>query len=374
MFRYVHLVLGDISHYRLRSALTIGGIAVVVAVFVVLSASATGMGQAIVGTQGSPRNLALVDKGIVDFCQGSISAGLVAKLRRWPGIAYVSPMVHMVLQINGRLTQVRTVPLDSYQVVEGAEIIAGEGLRRGNYAIVGEYLARINGWQPGDTVKIADTELEILGIFRAPGSLNTELWLTVEDGERLFRREGSYSIVVVQAEPDQDVQALAAALRKNRSIARQVDIAPERVVYDKMNESFRQVEQAMQAVSILALLVIVFGIFNVISLVTSEKTREIGVLKAIGLSRREVTGVYLLEGLLLAAAGYLVGLALGAAVVTWLATSATISFASIPLTPVLTPRMVGLSAGLSTLLSLAGAWWPARSSAAIPVVEALRAV
>lgn len=374
MFRYIHIALGDIQHYRLRSALTIAGIAVVVAVFLVLSAAATGMGQTIAGTAGSPRNLALVDKGVVDFCQGSISAGLVARLRRWPGVAYVAPMLHLVLQIDGQLTQVRTVPLDTYQIVEGAQIIIGEGLRRGNYAIVGEYLARLNGWQPGDTMEIAGTNLEIIGIFRAPGSLNTELWLTMEDGERLFGRRGEYSIVVLQAEERQDPQALARSLQENRNIARQVDIAPEQTVYDKMNQAFQQMEQAMQAVSLLALLVIVFGIFNVVSMTTAEKRREIGILKAVGLSRREITGIYLLEGLMLTAAGYAVGLAVGAGVVAWLAASSAVRLLSIPLTPILTPQMLILSATVTALLSLVGAWWPARGAAAIPVAETLRAV
>jgi len=374
MFRYTHIAVGDIRHYRLRSALSIAGIAVVVAVFVVLSAAATGMGQAMAGTQGSPRNLALVDKGVVDFCQGNISAGLVARLRRWPGVAYVAPMLHLVLQIDGQLVQVRTVPLDTYQVVEGAQIIAGEGLRRGDYAIVGEYLARLNGWQPGDTVEIAGTELEIIGVFRAPGSLNTELWLTLEDGERLFDRQGSYSIVVVQAEAGQGVEALAQSLQGSRSVARQVDVASEQAVYDKMNQAFQQMEQAMQAVSLLALLVIVFGIFNVVSMTTAEKTREIGILKAVGLSQREVMGIYLLEGLILTTAGHAIGVAVGAGVVAWLAKSSAVALLSVPLTPVLTPQSIFVSAGLTAVLSLLGAWWPARDAAAVPVAEALRAV
>lgn len=374
MFRYTHIALGDIRHYRVRSTLAMAGIAVVVTVFLVLSAAASGMGRIVAGTAGSPRNLALVDKGVVDFCQGSISAGLVARLRRWPGVAYVAPMLHMVLQIDGRLTQVRTVPLDTYLVVEGAEIIAGEGLRRGDHVIVGEYLARLNGWQPGDRVEIAGAELDVLGIFRAPGSLNTELWLTVEDGERIFGRQRDYSIVVVQAEEGQDLETLAQSLQENRSIARQVDVAPEQVVYDRMNQSFQQVEQTMQAVSVLALLVIVFGIFNVVSMTTGEKTREIGVLKAVGLSRRAVMGIYLLEGLLLSAGGYGMGMAVGLGVVTWLDRSSAVSFASIPLTPVLTGQTLLLSALLTALLSLVGAWWPARGAAGVPVAEALRAV
>ncbi len=374
MFRYAHIALEDLRHYRLRSALTIAGVAVVVAVFVILFAAATGMGRVVGNTEGSSRNLALVDKGVVDFCQGNIPAGLVARLRRWPGVAYVAPMLHLVLQVNDRLTLVRTVPLDTYQVVEKAQIIAGEGLQRGDYVIAGEYLAQLNGWQPGDTVEIAGTDLQIAGIFRAPGVLSTELWLTLEDGERLFGRPGSYSIVVVQAEPGQDLLALERSLRENRSIARQVDVSQEKSVYDKMNRSFSQVEQTMRAISLLALLVIIFGIFNVMSMTTAEKTREIGILKAIGVSQWEVAGIYLLEGLILTAAGYTVGLVVGAGVVAWLTASSAVSFVSIPLRPILTLRTILLSAGFTALLSLVGAWWPARSAAATPVVESLRAV
>nr|HID14550.1 hypothetical protein [Anaerolineae bacterium] len=59
MLRFVHIALGDVLHYRVRSLLCVGGIAVIVAVFLTLSAAATGMANVVSGSEGSSRNLAL---------------------------------------------------------------------------------------------------------------------------------------------------------------------------------------------------------------------------------------------------------------------------------------------------------------------------
>jgi ABC-type antimicrobial peptide transport system permease subunit len=70
----------------------------------------------------------------------------------------------------------------------------------------------------------------------------------------------------------------------------------------------------------------------------------------------------------------MLGLLLGAAVVAYLSRSSAVSFATIPLTPQLSAGNVGLSVGLTSLLSLLGAYFPTRRATGITVVEALRGV
>ncbi len=130
----------------------------------------------------------------------------------------------------------------------------------------------------------------------------------------------------------------------------------------------------MGAVSALALVAIVFGIFNVVSMTVAEKGREIGVLRAIGLSRAEVTRIYLMEGVIQATLGYAAGLALGIAVVTLLRNMQGVSFVSIPLNPMLKPTTVAWSLALTLALTWLGARFPARRAASVPVAEALRGV
>lgn len=374
MLKFAHIALRDVLHYRIRSLLCVGGIAVIVAVFLTLSAAAAGMANVVSGTEGSSRNLALVDEGVVDYCQGQIPAAVVNRLRRWPGLSLVAPMFHVPVQVKGKMTFIRGVPRENYIDAESIEILRGEGLQRGDQVIVGEQLARLNDWEVGDETEIAGQPLEIVGVFRGNGFLNTEMWITLEDGERILERERFYSLVVLQVAPDEDLRKVRSRLESSSYLARRVDVATERELNDKMNQSFKQIGETMNAVSILALIAIVFGIFNVVSMTVAERRREIGILKAVGLSRGEITRVYLLEGLLQAALGYLVGLLLGAAVVAYLARSSAVSFATIPLAPQLSAGTLGLSVGLTSLLSLLGAYFPARRAAGITVVEALRRV
>lgn len=374
MFRYLHLAWGDITHYRTRTLLTVGGVALVVAVYLVLAAAATGMASMMSNSQGSDRNLALIEPGVIDYCQGRIPPGVARRLRRWPGVAYVSPMYHMALQLEGSMVLVRAVPAGNYVAVEGIKIIAGKPLDDGNIAIVGEALARLKDWQVGDTLEIGGQKVEVGGIFRGNGMLSTELWLTLETAERLFGRDQNYSLVVVQAEPGANLAALRRRLETSPYFSRQTEVFSEAEVYETMNRSFSQVKDAMRVVSWLALSAIVFGIFNVVGMTVAEKKREIGILKAVGLSRGEVAGIYLVEGVLLAGIGYLLGLGLGAGVVEGLAHSRQIAFATIPLTPRLTPATLQLSAGLTLALSLLGAYFPARQAAGVAVIDALREV
>ncbi|MEW5959129.1 MAG: ABC transporter permease [Chloroflexota bacterium] len=374
MFRYLHLAWGDVSHYRTRSLLTIGGVALVVVVYLVLAAAAAGMASLMSNSQGSDRNLALIEPGVIDYCQGRIPPGVARRLRRWPGVAYVAPMYHLALQLDGTMVLVRAVPPETYLEVEGIELIAGEPLADGNRVLAGEALARLKGWQVGDRLEIGGQEVEIGGLFRGNGILSTELWLTLETAERLFGRDQNYSLVVVQAEPGTDLADLRRRLESSAYFSRQTEVFTEAEVYETMNRSFSQVKEAMQVVSLLALSAIVFGIFNVVGMTVAEQTREIGILKAVGLSRAEVAGLYVAQGLVLAGLGYFLGLALGAGVVEILARSQRLAFATIPLIPRLTPTTLQLSAGLTLGLALLGAYIPAWRAAGVPVVEALREV
>jgi ABC-type lipoprotein release transport system permease subunit len=372
MLEFVHIALRDIRHYRARSMLCMAGVALIVAVFVTLSATAAGMANMASSAEGPTRSLALVDKGVVDYCQGQIPPAVVNQLRRWPGISDVVPVFHTPVQVDGKMTFVRGVPAESYLQVQNVEILSGGGLERADQVIVGQQLARLNGWDVGDEIEMMDHALEINGIFRGDGFLNTEMWVTLEDGERVLGRDRFYSLVGLRVPSPEDVEKVRSRLRRSSYLARRVDVSTEQELNNKMNQWFSQIEEAMVAVSSLALVAIVFGIFNVVSMTVAERRRAIGILKAIGLSRREITGIYLTQGLVQAGVGYLLGMLLGAVTVATMSRASTLTLVGIPLAPRFSLQTMGLSAGLTVLLSLLGAYLPARRAAVLPVVEALQ--
>jgi ABC-type antimicrobial peptide transport system permease subunit len=176
----------------------------------------------------------------------------------------------------------------------------------------------------------------------------------------------------LQAAPGTDLAAVKASLEGDDFLKGRVDIYFEDTYWDKFGKTFRQITEVMQLVSLVALFAIVFGIFNVVSMTVAEKRREIGVLRAVGLSQGEVLGIYLLEGLLQAGLGFLAGLGLGAGFVWWLANYGRVNLLSLSVLPVLTPGAVILALGLTGLLALVGSYLSARKATRMAVVEALR--
>ena len=373
-FRFSYIAWNGLWQARLRSCLTIAGVTVIVAVFVTLSAIATAVGSVVSTTPASTRNLVLIDKGATDYCQGQIPAVVAEVLRSTPGVARVVPMLHTGLRWKGQIVIVRAVELKDYAAMAGMRIVQGDPLRRGRSVLAGEVLARMNGWQVGDTLELAGQELKLAGILRASGLLNSELWTRLEDGQRLLSWGDSYSAILVQASPGADVEALRDRLAASPFLARETDVGIEPEVYATMNRSFEQVTRVMNGISALALIGVAFGVYNVVAMIVAEKTHEVAILKAIGLSAGQVTGIYVQEGLVQAGLGYGLGLLGGLAILTYLNAASAVSFMSVPLTLDLASE-TALAAGLLTAgLSLISAWVAARRAAAAPVAETLRGV
>ncbi|HJW84625.1 MAG TPA: ABC transporter permease [Anaerolineae bacterium] len=371
-FRFSHVAWNDLRHARLRSLLTVAGVGVIVAVFVTLSAIAGGLGSVIAATPASARNLVLIDKGATDYCQGQIPTAIVDVLRRWPGVARVVPMLHTAIRWKGQMLLVRAIQPDEYAEMSGMRIVQGKPLRRGRTVMAGEQLARQNGWQVGDTLELAGERLKLVGIFSASGMLNSEVWTSLEDGQRLLSRGDSYSAIVIQSAPDTDVKALRDKLVASSIVARETDVGTEPEVYETMNRSLQQVSRVMNAISALALIAIAFGVYNVVGMTVAEKSHEIAILKAIGLSAHQVTGIYVQEGLIQAGLGYAVGMLAGASTLTYLNATSAVSFLAVPLTLRLSPEIALAGGGMTILLTLASAWLAARRAAAAPVAEVLR--
>src|SRR3990172_4411213 len=317
-FRFWHIAWNDLRYGRWRALLMIAGVGVVVAVFFTLSSIAGGLGSVVSATPASERNLVLIDKGATDYCQGQIPEAIVETLRRYPGVARVVPMLHTALRWKGQMVLIRAIEPEAYGEMAGLRIVEGKLSQRANSVIAGEQLARQNGWQVGDTLEIGGQELKLAGIFQAGGTLNSELWTSLEDGQRLLSRGDSYSAIVIQATPDADVRTLKNRLAGSTVLARETDIGTEPEVYETMNRSFGQ------------------------------------------------------EGLIQAGLGFAVGLAAGVAALAYLNATSAVSFLSVPLTLSLTPQTALVGGALTATLTLASAWLAGPRVAAMPVAEVLR--
>jgi putative ABC transport system permease protein len=116
----------------------------------------------------------------------------------------------------------------------------------------------------------------------------------------------------------------------------------------------------------ISLLVGGVGIFTIMTIAVRERTAEIGLLRAIGATRRRIAQFFLSEAILLASIGGLLGLALGFVIVV----IARLAVPGLPLT--LSPLYAGIAEGIAILIGLVAGVLPARHAAELEPLDALR--
>lgn len=210
--------------------------------------------------------------------------------------------------------------------------------------------------------------------------------MPLELGQRLVfgpGREGA-SALVLQLHRSEDLEQAQARIEQ------WLDQHPERRLevrrFEEMDPSFGQIVGMFNTlfgfVTLLMLVVTLFSIANTVNMAVSERTGEIGSLRAIGLRRREIRRLFVFEGGLLGLLGGALGVAVAAAISVWGINRAGLSWTPpANTTPVpITIDIAGSSTLLiavvvaMTLLACLSAWWPARRAARLEIVEALRHV
>lgn len=156
--------------------------------------------------------------------------------------------------------------------------------------------------------------------------------------------------------------------------------------YDRVQPSFRQVinmfTTLFRFVAVLMVMVTLFSVSNTLNMAVSERTREIGTLRAIGGLRRRIRGLFMAEGAMLGLLGAITGLVATSALALSVINTGRLTWTppgrstSVPIGVDLTGDGLLIPGVLMlfTLIACLSAWWPARRAAALPVVEALRHV
>jgi putative ABC transport system permease protein len=188
----------------------------------------------------------------------------------------------------------------------------------GDTAIVEEQTATANGIGPGDTVTITTQQgtkrsLAIIGEYRDPVLLNG---LTVSDATFAELYQGSlrnpYFMLVGLADgadPGQVTAGLTAALEPFPN----VKAFTKQEYVDQVSKAINQTLMIIYALLALSVVISLFGIVNTLVLAVYERTREIGMLRAIGTSRRQVRRMVRYEAVITSLIGAVLGIALGTA-------------------------------------------------------------
>jgi putative ABC transport system permease protein len=256
------------------------------------------------------------------------------------------------------------------------EFLPAEELRRGRPVVVlGVKAARelFPGEEPiGQVVRIAGWRMRVIGVLAPKGvqlgaDVDETAVVPVATAMRMFDRRSLFRIMI-QVREGADLEAVKAKvvrLLTGRHGEEDVTVLTQDAVVSTFSQILGALTLALGAIAAISLSVAGIGIMNVMLVSVSERTREVGLLRAVGVGRRQVLAVFLTESALLSAAGGVLGLAAG-----WVAVRILVKvFPALPASPpvwAVTAALV-LSLGVGVLFG----WLPARRAARLDPVAAL---
>ncbi|MBI3546570.1 MAG: ABC transporter permease [Gammaproteobacteria bacterium] len=257
-----------------------------------------------------------------------------------------------------------------------------ENRQRSRVAIVGTTLVRelFGGQNPiGEMIKINKVSFQIIGVLPEKGATS---WRDQDDiivipvltaMHRLMGKD-YVDYIDIEVNDASEIDATQEATRRlmyNRhkiALSQQQEAFQIRNMADiqsALSESSRTMSVLLASIAAISLLVGGIGIMNIMLVSVTERTREIGLRKAIGARRRDILSQFLIEAVVISAVGGLLGIALG-----WLITQLMSSFAgwvtSISLTSVLLAVIFSGSVGIIFGL------YPARKASLLNPIDALR--
>ena len=177
---------------------------------------------------------------------------------------------------------------------------------------VGSRLADTYDLRVGSKVTIKDTDFKVVGILAEQGfgfGVNADQAVIISHKmfSKLYDTDG-YDQVTVQARDIEEVEAVKAAI-ENRFNRREevVTVMAMNTVLEGANEFFNYISKFLMGIGAISLVVAGVSILNVMLMSTMERTKEIGIMKAIGASRKEIMTMFLLETAILGVIGSLIG-------------------------------------------------------------------
>lgn len=397
------MIAGDVIQFtqravvynRLRSALTALGIAIGVAAVVMLTSMGEGLHQYMAsefsqfGTNnirvapGKPETLGL-GAGMLNTLRPLTIEDAVA-LGRLPEVIAAVPnrVGTSELEANDRVrlsmvigTGSPMAEVFSLDLAEGAFLPADDPLSPRALAVIGdtiwkELYGRENAL--GDRIRIGGSRFRVVGVLAPKGdmlgiNIDESIMIPTARALELYNANGVMDISVRYAETASAEEVVAGIRRLliARHGVEDFNIATQQQMMEILGSVLDVLTVAVAALGSISLFVGGVGIFTIMTIAVRERTQEIGLLRAIGSSRRQIRNLFLSESVVLASMGAFMGLLLGGSVVLLL----SIAMPSVPVR-LSVPYIV--AAGLvSVLIGLLAGVAPASHAARLDPLEALR--
>ena len=385
---------------KMRSLLTTLGIVIGVSAVIAMIALGNGAANA-VKERIARLGTTVLQINAIRLQQGGVTGMSTAKLtmkdvesitERSHNVLGVNPQQDRTLQVqwlnrNANVQITGTFPnfidVRGFKIASGRMFTRAEDAARKNFAVIGGEVAPLLGLDDGDQligqrVRIGGLGFTVIGVLEKKGATgfgdgDEQILIPFSTGRfRVFGTDRVNDIWAL-ASSDDSLQAamseIQAAIRRSHRIrqGRPDDFRVRNqsdflVALGDANQTFTVLLAGVAAVS---LLVGGIGIMNIMLVAVTERTREIGVRKALGATQRDILLQFLIEAIVLCVAGALLGVALGI-LTAWLL------HVNLGWETAVDPLSILIAVGFASSTGLIFGVWPARRASLLNPIEALR--
>ena len=406
----MHLAVGAVWTHRFRSLLTILGIVIGITTVVTVASLLTGLRQGVVTffQQLGPDNIFLfkssgdpgMDPPQKERKRRAMKPEYAEYLKRWcSSLADVGLVLYLPPVVDGNPITARVPGYESDTInvsgvspnmadISPRDLDAGriftpeEDQRDAHVAIIGSSVAEAlfpDGKAVGRTFMMDGAEYTVAGVYaKAKGGFfgengqDSEIDIPLRTARSRYPQVDRF-MVIAKARPgmrEEAFQEVEGVMRRIRRLSTGVEDDFAISTPDQIIQQFDNITSLIGlvaiAISALGLLVGGIGVMNIMLVSVTERTREIGVRKAVGARRRDIIGQFLVEAMTLTGAGGLLGIAI-AILITMLVG------ALVPSLPSVVPAWA-LIAGFTVSVAIGVFFgvWPAVKAARLDPVDALR--
>jgi len=407
VIKYLGVAWESIQAHRMRAILTMLGIIIGVAAVLITVGIGSGAAASITEQiESNGTNLLTISSGMRGGSSSTLTmadADVLANKDNFQTVSLLAP------QYSSQTTVANGSTSGTYQVVgttaayatirnldvgSGAFLPDGDSASNSYIAVIGDTVATdlFGGLSPvGESIRIGDALFQVIGVLEASGSsgfgsVDSQVFVPINVAlGRLFnasRYRGSYTIssISVQVDDETDLDATEAqieqVLRLRHGLGADDDndfqISNQADLLDMASSVSGTLSTLLGGIGAVSLLVGGIGIMNIMLVSVTERTREIGLRKAVGAHDKDILLQFLVEALVLCTLGGLIGITLSYGVQELVGVVLPSLLPSLSFNIVIEPWAVGLALAVSTASGFIFGLYPAMRATQLDPIEALR--
>jgi putative ABC transport system permease protein len=371
--RFFTLIAKNVLHRPVRTVLTTIGLAIAIAAVIILVGISWNFQNSFMAIYNSKGiDLVVVHAGSSNQLASSLDEKMADRLRTIEGVADVAPSLVDTVAFEDK--NLASVLLNGWVagslLFRGIRVLDGRALQQGDDRVVmlGRVLAMTLGKKAGDPISVSGEPFHVAGVFESDSWFeNGGMVMPLATLQKMMGREGQVTGILIQAKASDD-ESIRALRKRIESTIPNVAATPARD-HVQSDTQIRLAKAMSWTTAAVALLLGSVGMLNTMLMSIFERTREIGILRAVGWRRKRVLALVLGEALVIALVGTLLGTVLaviGLRLITLAPTARGF------INPNLPPEVLGIALAMGICLSLLGGLYPAARAAALEPTEALR--